>query len=149
MQMKEQTKDILSKVHFPAQFDRNEQDELLSQLRQDILELDVDAVRAVTQETIPNGAMAITTVFSDAFVVSFSANLAASLIAPIIFSMWSWIKRQKSKYRNNEIRIEISKGTSKFVLTSTMSESDVSLIVRSLIPLFDSALQENSQTDQN
>ena len=143
--MNDQFTNFNVKIYFSEQFDSNEQFEISRQFQQEMLELDVEAVESATEETIPDGAMAIEANLLDTFTVNFSAELTASLIAPIIFSMWNWLRRQKAKYGEDEFKVEIKKGSRRFVITSTMSESEAETIAQALIPLINPSSQEESQ----
>jgi len=143
--MNDQLTDFNVKIHFSEQFDSNEQFEISRQFRQEMLEFDVETVDPVTEGTIPDGAMAIEANLMDTFTVNFSAELAATLIAPIIFSMWNWLRRQKDKYREDEFKVEIKKGSRRFVITSTMSENEAQTLAQALLPLFNPSSQEEQQ----
>lgn len=145
IKMKDQVTDFIVKINFSEQVDSNEQFEISRQLQQEMLEFDVETVEPVTEDTVPDGAMAIEANLLDTFTVSFSAELAAALIAPIIFSTWNWLRRQKDKYREDVFKVEIKKGQRIFEITSTMSESEAQTMINALVPLFNTSSQEESQ----
>jgi len=138
--------ELILKIHAPD-FDENELDEITQELEEELLELDVESVKRLAGDPSPEGSRVIDPVLLDTFVV----NLTAGLGVPLVVSAWRWLKNKRQQFGgDDEVKIEIvSKKRKVVILSSDMSEDEVTDIAKSITTLVENSAQKDDQKEKH
>ncbi|MDM8518815.1 hypothetical protein QUF64_02115 [Anaerolineales bacterium HSG6] len=132
--------DLTLKINVELDIDDNELAEISELFQEGLLELDVESVERIKDNSPKEGARFLDWSSLDAFTI----EMTASLTTPVILYAWHWLRNQtqttKTETKEDIIKVEIVKGGRRFVLVSTMTEEEVSDIAKSVSTLFEKSV---------